>query len=116
MIEKRKGEDLSDALRGSPMYMIIGIVIIAGSLYAADSLFAVDTTDLADEDDRIFGGFMTDFFSEMKVYMQMAIYLVIIGGSVMVGITLRMDTPCRHCAARMRTAAAGTTAYVARAR
>ena len=92
MLQKSKGDDLADAFRGPIGLFAIAIIVIAMGLAVAEQ-FVPSETSIAglDEDDKLlFGNTLLSLLIEVKFYLQWAVYLAIIMGGIMIGVSLRI--------------------------
>ena len=89
MLAKKNEQDLTEAIRGPIGIMGLALVIIAGTLAVADN-FKPDVGDApADGDRKLFGTYLTSIINEVMYYAKWGVYLAILFGGLMIGITLR---------------------------
>ena len=87
MIGQKKGEDINDAIKGPIGYFGLGMILIAVVMAFANDW----NSNMAPPDEPIlFGGFIVDVIYEIKFYMYAIIPLIMIAGSILVGMQLKI--------------------------
>ncbi len=89
MLAKKNEQDLTDAIRGPIGTFGLAIIVIAAALAIADGF--APTADDAPDEKPLFGSFFTDAINEGIFYLRWIIYIAILAGGVMIGLTLRIS-------------------------
>lgn len=105
MLAKSKGDDLTEAVKGPIAMLGIALIIIGGVFAYADTLITQNTTDdsrqrittgasdkadkkQAGEENSMFGSFGIDVLNELFFYTGIIVPLIVLGGGIVVGLTL----------------------------
>lgn len=88
MLAKQKEQYMTEVIRGPVMIFGLAIAIIAAAVAMADAF--APGADNAPDEKPLFGGFFTDAIAEVVFYIRWIIYLTIMAGGVMVGLSLRL--------------------------
>ena len=88
MLANSKEQNLQDVIRGPVGVAGIAIILIAGCFAIAD-IYLPGLDDTPD-DKPLFGDFLIGAIDEVIYYLRWGVYLAIIGGGLMIGISLRL--------------------------
>ncbi len=94
MISKRKGEDLTELISGPLGFFIVALVVIGIGVGVADYIVPDEDIDEGDDQIQLFA-FFTNVSGQIKSIMYTVATLVIIGGSIFVGLILALHPPAR---------------------